>query len=79
MVILIINSSDFLDFTHQEGLSCVILKANWDKTSLKMSVVFDKLALRFQNHINFAKLDIDNFKDIVKAEKVGAIPGMHDP
>ncbi len=74
MVSLIINTTDFKDFTNQEGLSCVILKANWDKTSLKMSVIFDRVALRYQNQIHFAKLDIDNFTDVVKAEKVGAIP-----
>lgn len=40
---LILNLNDFLDFTSQEGLGCVMLKANWDRTSVMMSIVFDKM------------------------------------
>lgn len=73
MVELIINIKDFKEFI-EEGFCCLLLKANWCKTSLMLAVSFDRLAKKYRHRIKFGKIDIDSFKEYVAYEKVGAIP-----
>ena len=39
-----------------------------------MSLIFDKLALKYNGFMNFAKIDVDNYKEIIGHAKVGAVP-----
>lgn len=69
----IISIKDFKDFV-REGTSCILLKANGCKTSVRMGVAFDKMAVKYSSFVRFGKADVDTLREVVQYLKVGAVP-----
>lgn len=70
----LISVKEYKDFI-KDGQSIILFKSNWCRTSIMMAIAFDKLAKKYvSTQAKFAKMDIDNFNEVVEHAKVGAIP-----
>ena len=69
----LLNHKEYTDFI-QNGRSILIFTTSWCKSAVVMSIVFDKLAAKHKDFLKFAKVDVDNYKEIIKHANVGAVP-----
>lgn len=69
----LISSKDYKDFV-ANGNRIIILTTAWCKTAVMMSIIFERLYPKYKQYMEFAKVDVDNFPEIIQHERVGAVP-----
>jgi thioredoxin 1 len=69
----LINNRDYIEFT-EKGRGILIFTTTWCKAAVVMSIIFEKMAAKYKGFLKFAKIDVDNYKEIISKVKVGAVP-----
>ena len=69
----LVNEKDYTEFI-KNGRKIIIFTTSWCKSAIMMSMIFEKMAIKYQRFLNFAKIDVDVYKEIVTHAKVGAVP-----
>lgn len=73
MATTLISFDEFKNCTKSDHV-IILFKSNRCEPSMRMMTFFDKFAVKYNKRLKFAKIDIDEIKEVVYSVNVGAIP-----
>jgi thioredoxin-like negative regulator of GroEL len=73
MATTLISFDEFKNCTKSDHV-IILFKSNRCEPSMRMMTIFDKFAVKYNKRLKFAKIDIDEIKEVVYSVNVGAIP-----